>query len=138
MGNVYDVSQNKFCTKKKGIYWLHFDSFTDDHLNANYIMSSNNKNYLASVTKTGNNKEEVDVLSQDIVIESDSTTCLQMSSLFGTFNFASSLYAMTWAGFLIDSAVVFYLINHTPSSFDEMQTNFSVVFNFGKFKVCIK
>ena len=85
--------------------------------------------------KTGKNYNVVDVLSQDVIVKTENLTCLQMTSLFGTFNFSSSLYAMTWAGFLIDSVVVFNLVTDIPPSRNAKQANFSIiVLNTGKLK----
>ena len=127
------MSKKRFCASKTGFYWLHFDSVTDDHLNINYSLISDAENFLTGIVKTGSNKTAVDVFSQNFIIETDSVTCLQMTSLFGTFSFSSSLYAMTWAGFLIDSKIVFSLSTDIPQTSYLMPANFSIIFlNAGK------
>ena len=133
-GNAYDSSANRFCTAKKGFYWFHFDTFTDDYLNANYSMTyEENNNTVIAILKTGTNYSGIDVLSQDTIVTFGSTTCLQMTSLFATTDFTSSLYVMTWTGFFIESEVVFNLATNMQSIFQNLQINFSfITLNFGK------
>ena len=90
--------------------------------------------YVIGIVKTGQNRTEVEVLSQDTIVNFDTMTCLRMASLYATVNFTSSLYVMTWAGFYIESEVVFNLATNIESPFENAQTNFSFVrLNAGKF-----
>ena len=136
-GNAYDKSRSKFCTKNKGFYWLHFDTVTDKYLNADYSLADDNGNYILGVLRTGNSTHiEVDVLSQDIIIEAEKVACMQMTSSFATFDFMSSIYSMTWAGFTFKSEVVFSLVINIFSLGDK-QVNYTVNLNIGKFSLII-
>ena len=90
--------------------------------------------YVIGIVKTGKNRTEIEVLSQDTIVNFDSMTCLRMMSLYATVNFTSSLYVMTWAGFFIESKVVFNLATNIESPFENTETNFSFIkLNTGKF-----
>ena len=127
-GNAYDSSQNRLCTAKKGFYWFHFDTFSDDYLNVNYKMIYDEvSNFAIGVVKIGTSDKEIDVLSLDDLANFETMTCLQMTSLYATTQYTSSLYMMTWAGFFIDSKVAFNLANNEASLSNSMKTNFSII-----------
>ena len=111
-GHAYDPSVNKFCAKKKGFYWFHVDTFTDENLYAHYSVIDENEHSIIRLRKLNfaASYQEIDVLSQDAIVELDIMTCLQTMSSFATSDITSSLYLMTWAGFFIDSDVIFSLV----------------------------
>ena len=134
-GNAYDSSKNRFCPAKKGFYWFHFDTFTDNYLNVNYSMTNEEGiDYITGLVKTARNRAEVDVLSKDTIVNLDTMDCFRMDSFCATTNFTSSLYVMTWAGFFIESEVVFSLATNVALSENLQIANFSfITLNSGKF-----
>ena len=137
-GNAYDSSRNRLCIAKKGFYWFHFDTFSDDYLNVNYKMIYDEvSNFAIGVVKIGTSDTEIDVLSLDDLANFETMTCLQMTSLYATTKYMSSLYMMTWAGFLIDSEVAFNLANNKALLSHSIKTNFSIIIlNSGNFIFC--
>ena len=90
--------------------------------------------YVMNVLKTGVNYTEIDVVSLDTIVDFDSKICLQMTSLYATTNFNTSLYVTTWAGFFVESEVIFNLATFMDYSRESDLTNFSIIIlNSGKF-----
>ena len=92
--------------------------------------------YIVNVFKPGVNNTEIDVVSLDAIVDFDTKACLQMTSLFTTTNLITSIYAGTWAGFFIESEVIFNLATFMEYSGENDQTNFSIIIlNSGKFEL---
>ena len=83
--------------------------------------------YIISVFKTGVNNTEIDVVSLDTIADIDNKICLQITSLYATTNLIASIYVATWAGFFIESEVIFNLVTFMEYSRENVILNFSII-----------
>ena len=75
---------------------------------------------------------EIDEVSLHTIFNFDSKICLLMTPFYTTTHLITSIYIITWEGFVSDSKIIFNLPSTSKSFGKNLLTNFSrVIFNTG-------
>jgi hypothetical protein len=122
-----------FTAPRTGLYWFHFETYTDDEGRANYSLIDGYSNERLTQLSSNCPNFNTPTLSHDDLRSLNETDQLYTTSAYASGSLPSDTYSIEWSGFEVDELfgampVAFSVVNGSLRSLERRSlTNFSTV-----------